>query len=194
MYTLILESSNKLLLVALASDDKIIDEIKYDAWQKQSELMILEIDHILKRNKLEAKAISKIITTLGPGSYTGVRIALTIAKIYGYTLNIPVYALSSLNILKSDHQPTICLLNARSNRSYIGVYQDDEVILKDQVYTNDEVLKYIEEHKDYQLSGDLEYLNLVGSDINISQNMLNLHSQKNLVKNILTLKAVYLKD
>lgn len=194
MYTLILESSNKLLLVALAKDDKIIDEIKYDAWQKQSELMILEIDHILKRNKLEAKAISKIITTLGPGSYTGVRIALTIAKIYGYTLNIPVYALSSLNILKSDHQPTICLLNARSNRSYIGVYQDDEVILKDQVYTNDEVLKYIEEHKDYQLSGDLEYLNLVGSDINISQNMLNLHSQKNLVKNILTLKAVYLKD
>ncbi|HKL72974.1 MAG TPA: tRNA (adenosine(37)-N6)-threonylcarbamoyltransferase complex dimerization subunit type 1 TsaB [Candidatus Onthovivens sp.] len=194
MYTLILESSNKLLLVALASDDKIIDEIKYDAWQKQSELMILEIDHILKRNKLEAKAISKIITTLGPGSYTGVRIALTIAKIYGYALNIPVYALSALNILKFDNQPTICLLNARSNRSYIGVYQDDEVILKDQVYTNDEVLKYIEEHKDYQLSGDLEYLNLKGVDINISQNMLNLHSDNNLVKNILTLKAVYLKD
>lgn len=194
MYTLILESSNKLLLVALAKNDLIIDEIKYEAWQKQSELMILEIDNLLKRNKLEAKEISKIITTIGPGSYTGVRIALTIAKIYGYALKIPIFALSSLQILKVNRKPTICLLNARSNRSYIGVYLDNEVLLKDQVYSNDEVLNYIAEHKDYVISGEVGYLNLESKEIDLAKNMLDLHHLENEVENILALKAVYLKD
>ncbi|HKL73011.1 MAG TPA: tRNA (adenosine(37)-N6)-threonylcarbamoyltransferase complex dimerization subunit type 1 TsaB, partial [Candidatus Onthovivens sp.] len=186
--------SNKLLLVALAKNDLIIDEIKYEAWQKQSELMILEIDNLLKRNKLEAKEISKIITTIGPGSYTGVRIALTIAKIYGYALKIPIFALSSLQILKVNRKPTICLLNARSNRSYIGVYLDNEVLLKDQVYSNDEVLNYIAEHKDYVISGEVGYLNLESKEIDLAKNMLDLHHLENEVENILALKAVYLKD
>ena len=100
MLSLILDSANKELGVAIAKDNEIIDEIKYDAWQKQSELMIPEIEKIFKRNSISPKDINEILVSQGPGSYTGVRIALTIAKVYAYALNLPIYAFSSNSPVK----------------------------------------------------------------------------------------------
>ena len=160
MITLLLDSSNTLLVVGLAKDNKVIDKTIYKAWQKQSEFMILEIEKILKRNNIDPKSVGEIVVSKGPGSYTGVRIALTIAKIYGYALNIPVFGVSSLQMLMEKNKPSICLMNARSARSYIGVYNDNEILMNDQVLTNEEVKKYIEEHPDYEVMGEVSYLNL----------------------------------
>lgn len=194
MITLLLDSSNTLLVVGLAKDDKIIDEIIYEAWQKQSEFMILEIEKILKRNEINPKEVGEIIVSKGPGSYTGVRIALTIAKIYGYALNIPVFAVSSLQMLEKRDEISICLMNARSQRSYFGVYKNDEVIVEDKVLTNEEVKKYILDHPDYKVMGEVSYLSLNEDKSDILNNMLRLKSEKTKVENILTLKAIYLKD
>ena len=81
MYSLLLDSSNTKLAVGIAKDDILLDKIYYDAWQRQSEFMIQEINNILSRNKILPSQISEIIVTDGPGSYTGVRISLTIAKV-----------------------------------------------------------------------------------------------------------------
>lgn len=206
MYTLLLDSSNKLLVVGLAKDNKVIDYIIYEAWQKQSEYMINEINNIFTRNNIDPKEVNEIIVTKGPGSYTGLRIALTIAKIYGYILNIPVYALSSLEILldsKEDNINTICLMNARSSRSYIGIYSSNkEVLLEDKVLTNEEVKTLIKNNATYKVSGDISYLNLDLdntnyydlSNLDLLNNMLYLKDESNKVENILTLKAIYLKD
>lgn len=206
MYTLLLDSSNKLLVAGLAKDNKVIDYIIYEAWQKQSEYMIKEIKNIFTRNNIDPKEINEIIVTKGPGSYTGLRIALTIAKIYGYILNIPVYALSSLEILldsKEDNINTICLMNARSSRSYIGIYSSNkEVLLEDKVLTNEEVKTLIKNNPTYKVSGDISYLNLDLdntnyydlSNLDLLNNMLYLKDESNKVENILTLKAIYLKD
>lgn len=194
MITLLLDSSNTLLVVGLAKDDKIIDEIIYEAWQKQSEFMILEIEKILKRNEINPKEVGEIIVSKGPGSYTGVRIALTIAKIYGYALNIPVFAVSSLQMLEKRDEISICLMNARSQRSYFGVYKNDEVIVEDKVLTNEEVKKYILDHPNYKVMGEVSYLSLNEEKSDILNNMLRLKSEKTKVENILTLKAIYLKD
>ncbi len=194
MLSLVLDSANKELLVALFKDNKKLDETRYEAWQRQSEFMLPELDKILKKNNVEPKSISEIVVTLGPGSYTGVRIALTIAKIYAYTLNIPCYAISSLQVLENPSKPSICLENARSGRSYVGVYDGKKVIVKDTIWSNGEVLKYISEHKDYALCGDLLYLDLIGERNDISSNLMFLKGEENKVENIFSLKAVYLKD
>ncbi len=195
MLSLLLDSANKELLVALYKDDKKIDEIRYEAWQRQSELMIPELDKILKRNEIDPKTIDEIVVTQGPGSYTGVRIALTIAKIYALSLNIPCYAISSLGVLKDENKTSICLINARSNRSYFGVYEaNGNVLIEDKVLPNKEVLDYIEEHKDFAICGDVTYLGLENQESDIAKNMMSLKNESNKVQNILTLKAVYLKD
>ena len=195
MLSLLLDSANKELLVALYKDDKKIDEIRYEAWQRQSELMIPELDKILKRNEIDPKTIDEIVVTQGPGSYTGVRIALTIAKIYALSLNIPCYAISSLGVLKDENKTSICLINARSNRSYFGVYEaNGNVLIEDKVLPNKEVLDYVEEHKDFAICGDVTYLGLENQESDIAKNMMSLKNESNKVQNILTLKAVYLKD
>lgn len=194
MITLLLDSSNTLLVVGLAKDNKIIDSIIYEAWQKQSEYMILEINNILKRNEIDPKEVNEIIVTKGPGSYTGLRIALTIAKIYGYSLSIPVYAISSLQVLESHGHNSICLMNARSKRSYFGLYEGNKCLIEDKVLTNEEVLSFINEHKDYKVCGELDYLNLTSAPYDILKNMISLKSEETKIKDILTLKAIYLKD
>lgn len=194
MLSLILDSANKELGVALAQDGTLLDEIRYEARQRQSELMIPEIENIFKKNHVNPKDVGEILVTVGPGSYTGVRIALTIAKVYGYALNIPVYAFSSLEVLADLEKPSICLINARSNRSYFAVYEKGNAIVNDQVLTNDEVIKYVNEHKDYVICGETSYLDLVSENSDVLKNMFALKNDSYKVENILKLKAVYLKD
>ncbi len=194
MYSLLLDSSNIELIVGIAKDNILLDEIRYNAWQKQSEFMVNEIDKILKRNNIDPKSINEVIVSIGPGSYTGLRIALTIAKIYGVSLNVDIYALSSLAILEKRNETSICLMNARSNRSYVGIYKDSTCLLEDKVLTNDEVKLLIENNPNYKICGEVEYLGLESSKSDTLNNMIYLKNESNKVKNVLELKALYLKD
>lgn len=194
-YRIILDSSNTDLLVGLGKDDELVDIIQYSAWQRQSEMMIVELDKILKRNNVHNKDIDAVLVGIGPGSYTGVRISLTIAKIMSLALNIPIYPISSLWMMKDSNKPTICLINARSMRSYIGVFEGSKIILNDQIMTNDEVLKYIADHPNYSISGDTKYLNVVNSiKPNMAKEMIDISHYISPLKDTLGLKPVYLKD
>lgn len=195
MYSLLLDSSNTKLAVGIAKDDILLDKIYYDAWQRQSEFMIQEINNILSRNKILPSQINEIIVTDGPGSYTGVRISLTIAKVVGVlNENVKIYLLSSLEILKDKNNLSICLMNARSNRSYVGIYKDNEVILNDCVLENKNVEKLIEKYKNISICGETEYLGLKSCKYDIFNNMLDIKKHKDPVKDVLKIKAVYLKD
>ena len=193
MVTLLLDSSNTSLSVGIA-DEKLIDYVSYECWQSQSEKMVPEIDALLRKHNIQRKDIKDIVCVIGPGSYTGVRIALTIAKTISLALNIPVYPVSSLRILKCDDKPSICVINARSERSYFGVYQCEKVIIEDCIKTNEEVLKYIEENKDYVLCGDARYLGKEKSDYNVCEQMLSLIKVLDKKEDTLGLKPVYMKD
>lgn len=193
MNTLILDSTNIDLNVGLYINGHLYF-VSYPCRQQQSEKMIPEIDKLLKEYNLSPKDINEVLVTNGPGSYTGVRIALTIAKVYCYALKIPCYVFSSLEVLMNVNKPSICLINARSNRSYFAVYDKNKCLIQDEVKPNDEVLNFIKEHPEYNVCGDLEYLNLKGYKDNLFETMLLLKSKEHLVKDIFTLKAVYLKD
>ena len=194
MFTLILDSSNIDLSVGIAKGNELIDYVSYDAWQSQSEYMTDEIDKLLSEHHLARHDFKDVIVTIGPGSYTGLRIALTIAKVMALALNISLYTLSSLHVLKCDDKPSICLMNARSNRSYIGVYEGSKVILKDQILTNDEVKEYISNHPDYVVCGDTIYLGKEGYKANVLLEMLSLKEVATKYDDSLGVHPLYLKD
>ena len=193
MYQLLLDSSNVYLAVGLAKDGKVIDKIYYEAWQRQSEMMVTEIDNILNKNKIKKEDLDAVVVGIGPGSYTGVRIGVTIAKTIAYALKIKIYAKSSLSLLKDPEKPTICLFNARSGRSYFAVYKGNKVIEKDSVKTNEEVLSYIKEHPDYLINGDTYQIDLESGKFDIITNLADFHKNEE-VKNVFTLNPVYLKE
>ena len=193
-YYLLLDSSNTSLTVGLATERELVDYTSYEAWQTQSEHMIPEINALLEKHNINKNDFSGIVVSIGPGSYTGVRIAITIAKVMAVSLNIPVYPVSALQILKFNKKPSICLVNARSNRSYIGVYEDDKCLLQDSIMTNDEVREYIANHPDYSICGSTKYLDIEGYQSNIAQEMFSLIGIITPCPDARALKPVYLKD
>lgn len=193
MISLCLDSSYKDYVVGVAEDGVVLSFRQEEAWQRQSEMMIPTIEEVFKDENINPKEVDEIIVTQGPGSYTGVRIALTIGKVYAKALDISCYAMSSLMVLQDISRPSICLMNARSGRSYIGVYDKSECLLKDQVMKNEDVLQYVKDHPEYVICGDLDYLDIKGFECeNIAFNMLELKKQSMKVENILALKAIYL--
>ena len=194
MATLLLDSSNTSLSVGFEKDNKLLGYSSFEAWQVQSEYMIPEIDKLMEKLHLTRRDISGIIVSIGPGSYTGVRIALTIAKITSLACSCPIYPVSSLRVLKKNKKPSICLINARSGRSYFGVYEDKSTIVEDTIKTNDEVLEYIKNHPDYCLCGNVQYLGLENTDTNICDQMISLMDVLNPAENELSVKPVYMKD
>ena len=194
MATLLLDSSNTCLAVGFENNGLLIGFTAYEAWQVQSEHMVPEIDNLMKKLGLTRNDITKIVTSIGPGSYTGVRIALTIAKVASLATGAPIYPVSSLRVLKDNDKPSICLINARSNRSYFGVYQGNDVLVNDTIKTNDEVKEYIANHPDYSICGDARYLGYENNDTNICQQMISLLNVLERAENDLSVKPVYLKD
>lgn len=194
MYTIILDSSNTELSIGLAKEGILLDSISYEAWQQQSEFMVKELAVLLDKYKVKNEDIKDIIVSIGPGSYTGVRISLTIAKTIATALNIDIYPVSSLRVKKCDNKPSICLINARSNRSYFGVYFENQIIVNDMILSNDEVKKYIEEHPDYVICGDTKYLGIEGYKADVLKQALSLYKSLEKCESTLGLKPVYLKD
>lgn len=194
MATLLLDSSNTSLSVGFEKEGKLLGYSSFEAWQVQSEYMVPEIDKLMTKLGLSRNDITGIVTSIGPGSYTGVRIALTIAKITALACNCPIYPVSSLRVLKDNNLPSICLINARSGRSYFGVYEGDKVLVYDTIKTNEEVMEYINAHKDYSICGNVKYLGFENKDTNICLQMISLLNVLTPAENDLAVKPVYLKD
>ena len=194
MATLLLDSSNTSLSVGFEKEGQLIGYTSFEAWQVQSEYMVSEIDKLMDKLGLTRRDISGIVVSIGPGSYTGVRIALTIAKITSLACSCPIYPVSSLRVLKSGSTPSICVINARSNRSYFGVYEGEKVIIEDTIKTNDEVIEYIKEHPNYFICGNAQYLGYSNVDNNICLQMISLLNVLEPADNDLSVKPVYMKD
>ena len=193
MITVLLDSSNTNLSVGIAKDNLLLEAISYEAWQRQSEYMLPELKKLLDKYCVKKEDIKEVIVAKGPGSYTGVRIAITIAKTIAVALDAKLYAVSSLRVQKDRKNPSICLINARSGRSYFGVYSDKDIIVIDQIMKNEDVLKYIEDHPSYSVCGAVKYLGLVGKETNNILEMLELKDSLESI-NPLSLKPVYMKD
>ena len=194
MYTVLLDSSNTSLTVGLAKGDVLLESVSYEAWQSQSEHMIPELDNLLNKYHVDRQEIESVVVAIGPGSYTGVRIAITIAKTMATALNCKIYEISSLRCQKDENKPSVCLINARSGRSYIGVYEGEKIIVEDCIMTNDKVLEFIDEHPDYSVCGNVSYLGIEGVKPNIARELLALKKYVKPSANPLAIKPVYMKD
>ncbi len=95
MLTLAFDTSSNILSTALLLDNKIIDQFAILENGKQAELLVLEIEKLLKKNKIWYQDLQLIATTNGPGSFTGVRIGLTTARIIKLATNLPLALVNS---------------------------------------------------------------------------------------------------
>lgn len=111
---------------ALWQNGKVIGYAQNLAPTQQSATLIPMIEQLLHENKLNYQNLSAIVTSVGPGSFTGIRIGLAAAKGLAYAAGIPVLGFTTLDILhhaiKDNPTPRLAILNAGKGEVY---YQYD---------------------------------------------------------------------
>jgi tRNA threonylcarbamoyladenosine biosynthesis protein TsaB len=96
---LIIDTAMEQAIVALSKDGKILSELINKETHSHASFIQVAIADLLESQKMEIKDIDAIAVTLGPGSYTGLRVGLATAKGIAYTLQKPLIGLSTLSAL-----------------------------------------------------------------------------------------------
>ena len=96
---LIIDTALEEAFVALGKDGKIIGELNNKETHSHANFIQVAIDTVLERQKMAMTELDAIVVTLGPGSYTGLRVGLATAKGIAYALEKPLIGLSTLNAL-----------------------------------------------------------------------------------------------
>jgi tRNA threonylcarbamoyl adenosine modification protein YeaZ len=98
MLNLLYDCSGKHLNIALYQQNKLLAKQNICENHRHSELLVSSIDKILQSNKINYSDINKVITTTGPGSFTGLRVGITFAKILKLTKQTKVVAIDNFSI------------------------------------------------------------------------------------------------
>ncbi|WP_144534227.1 tRNA (adenosine(37)-N6)-threonylcarbamoyltransferase complex dimerization subunit type 1 TsaB [Bacillus pumilus] len=127
MTILAIDTSNHTLGIALVKDSTVIGESITYLKKNHSVRAMPTVEALMKECGVAPSELSKIVVAKGPGSYTGVRIGVTIAKTLAWTLSIPISAVSSLETLAANGQYfdgwISPLFDARRGQVYTGLYQ-----------------------------------------------------------------------
>ena len=129
MICLFFDTSSEKLNVSLMRDDNILYDKQIETKNDHSSFLVPLIDEAIKSNNIEFKDIDRIIVGIGPGSFTGTRIAITVAKIYGYSLNIPTFGISSLEIMiyeNDGYDYYVPVIEDKNDKLYFSIFDKDK--------------------------------------------------------------------
>ncbi len=130
MNILTFDTSSEIMYVTLGKDDKVLESVIIPSTEQNynSAFFVSTIVDILKNNNLIMQDIKALGVNIGPGSFTGLRAAITVARVIAQQLDIPVIGIPSLQIysmLNKSDKESFCIMDARRGRAYIGVYDQN---------------------------------------------------------------------
>ena len=162
MLILGIDTSTKICTCSIFdSENGIIAETSLSVKKNHSNIVMPIIDNLFKISDLTINDIDKIAVAVGPGSFTGVRIALGIAKGLAMALHKPLIAVNELDILEAiasgNENEIIPLIDARKERVYYkyqNTYVDDYLI---------NLISSFDKNKKYVFVGDgaINYTNIL---------------------------------
>lgn len=193
MKTIVMDSANKYLVVALYEDGKCIDKIQEIGNRKQSEYAIVYLEKLLQKHQLKVLDFDEMVITIGPGSYTGVRVALTIAKTIAATANIKIKTVSSLKAL-AGMKKAIAILDARSQKVFLGIYNQGQTIVEDCMIELNQVDQYIQQYSDYELTGDISLLGKTEKEVDLATHIYELSRLEDDIADVDNLVPEYIKE
>ena len=173
MKTIVMDSANKYLVVALYENQKCLASLQEEGNRKQSEYAIVYLQKLLQENHLKMSDFDEMVITIGPGSYTGVRVALTIAKTLNATMNIKVKTVSSLKTM-AGMKKAISILDARSHKLFLGIYNEGKVIVDDCLINIDEFENYQKQYTDYEIVGDTHLVGIPEKEVDLAKHIYTL--------------------
>ena len=130
MLTLFIDTHYKDILLCLFKDNNLLDKIIVEDVKNTSIEVMPNIVKLLDNNKLKVNDINKIAVIKGPGSFTSIRIGITIAKVLAYSLNIPIVSLTSIDLIGIHLDKPSYVAVHEYNGSFISFYESNKSEIK----------------------------------------------------------------
>lgn len=136
MISLFLDTSSSYLTLAILKDGKELKSLYEYLDKDMSKETLNKIKIMMDSLNLKPNDVSNIIVVTGPGSYTGLRVGVTIAKTYAWGLNKDLYSVSSLRTLATtislENTYIVPIIDARRGYFFAGIYDEEyNEVLKD---------------------------------------------------------------
>ena len=163
MKILAFDGTAKAASVALAEDERVLASYTVDNGLTQSELLLPMAESVLKSLKLEFSDVDIFATSVGPGSFTGVRIGVSLIKGLAFGRQVPCVAISTLEALAQNLVPLkgilVSCMDARRNQVYTATFRCDGKnvtrLCEDRAISLDELASELLEYDEpIYLSGD----------------------------------------
>ena len=203
MICLFFDTSSDLLKVSLIKDNKIIFDKELHTKNDHSSYLVPTIYEAFKSNNIDFKELDEIIVGNGPGSFTGTRISIAVAKTYAFSFNIPVYMISSLEELIYDNDGYdfyVPIIEEKKENLYFSIFDKNKKRVMDDTYSSTEYMyKKLEEldgkillislsDKEYEkydtVKASINALNIM-KNIDVNNEKVNPHLLKpNYIKKI----------
>lgn len=153
MLVLAIDTATKIGSVALYDDKTgVIGEINLYVKVNHSNVIMDAVDSLFKLSGLTIKDVDRIAVTIGPGSFTGIRIGTAIAKGLAYSLKKPIVGVNELDVLahmgENREDIIVPLIDARKERVYFSKYRYiDNILLREEEYKDGELREILDELK-----------------------------------------------
>lgn len=130
MKLLAFDTSNQALSLAILEDEHLLAQTTLNIKKNHSITLMPAIDFLMNSLDIKPTDLDRIVVAQGPGSYTGLRIAVATAKTLAHTLKIELVGVSSLLALVPEQVEglAIPIMDARRNNVYAGFYQSGQAV------------------------------------------------------------------
>jgi tRNA threonylcarbamoyladenosine biosynthesis protein TsaB len=156
---LALDTALETCSACLYEEGRVIGALFEPMVKGHAERLIPMIDEVFKTVSKKPSDITLIAVTIGPGSFTGLRVALAAARSMGVALDIPVTGVSTLDALSYGHKgKVLSLIDARHHKSYAQMLDNGDVILPPALYDNEALRALYTENKCVLVGSSAKYL------------------------------------
>jgi len=129
-----IDTATPFLALGVVEEDKVLSELRFNAGQTHAQILIPSIDKVLKEASLKLKELDGIAISIGPGSFTGLRIGLATAKGLCFASGKPLISVPTLDGLvysqRSSPYPLVPILDAKKNEVYSAIYNSKDGEIK----------------------------------------------------------------
>lgn len=182
MRSLLIDTTSSFITISIIEDNNILYNYQDKIISDMSSRIIPIIDEGFKKIDFSIRDIDKIFIVNGPGSFTGIRVGVTVAKTIAWALKKEIIPISSLQFMattETDKKYIVPMMDARRGNVFAGVYDSElNCIKEDKLINLYELIENLDDN--YELVSYDNIENTIKPNINILK-IINKHINDKVV-------------
>jgi tRNA threonylcarbamoyladenosine biosynthesis protein TsaB len=193
------------LCIALKCDDKMITQT-LDIGMRQSEMLVPTIDEVLNKMGIKASDLNATALTIGPGSFTGLRLGISALKAIELAFEVPVYGISSLDTyaypFTDSGLPVLSCIDANKDKFYASIKKGAEVLFAEDDWDIEKIVEAVKKLDNVIITGpDAAKLKAILTENGVKAELITVKTHFdtaealiNITENMIEQKKEPLKD